>query len=87
MAQLEYDVIFISYSQAGYINSDCNEITFLNLGTATANVESVPLMINQSMTVNGNSCEHTSKQFQLTFTNSGSQIQNLVVIRKVYINA
>ena len=85
MALIKYDIDFIGYDQNGFIQSGCNGLTFLNLGTATANIESVPLQQNQSLAIDGNRCEFIDRSFQLNFTNTGSQTQNSVVIKKTYL--
>lgn len=81
---LKYSVNFIGYNSAAQIASNCNSITFLNLGTATAYVEGVPIISNNSIAIDGNECEYTNDIFNLTFDSTGTQ--NLVVIKKSYVN-
>ena len=86
MALIKYDIEFIGYDTNSFIQSNCNGLTFLNLGQAIANIESVPLQQNQSLAIDGNRCEFIARSFQLNFTNSGGQSQNLVVIKKTYLS-
>jgi hypothetical protein len=80
---INYSVDFIGYDTPQFIPSNCNSITFINYGTSIANIESAVLQPNQSLTVDGNACEMTTQNFNLTFTGDG---QNYVlVIKKVYI--
>jgi hypothetical protein len=84
MALIKYSVSFIQYSQANQISSNCNSITFLNLGTATAYIEGVPIITGASIAIDGNECEYTDDIFNLSFDTTGTT--NLVVIKKTYTN-
>jgi len=84
-----YDITFQGYSTPSFIQSNCNSITFTNLGTATAYIDQqVPLLQNQSLSIPGNECEITNHVFQVTFdTSISGTTNNLLVILKTYINA
>ena len=87
MALIEYDITIQGYATPAFVQSNCNSITFLNLGNATATIDqAVPLLQNQSFTIDGNQCEHTNHVFQINFDTSTGTTQNLVVILKSYIN-
>ena len=83
---LEYEVQFYSVDTSKYIDTDCNTVTFLNLGTATANIETVPLVQNQSLQIGGNQGEYTKQRFFINFTTGAGLTQNCVVILKRYKN-
>jgi len=57
----KYDISFISYNAPFIIPSNCNSITFLNVGTATAYIEGVPLLVDHQsllMVTNANILKH-----------------------------
>jgi hypothetical protein len=89
MALKEYDITFQGYATSSFIQTNCNSVTFTNLGTATAYIDQlVPLLQNQSLTIDGNECEITRHIFQVTFDTSVSgATNNLLVILKSYLNA
>lgn len=70
--------IFVANSN---IESNCNEITFLNTGTNVANVNGVALQPNQSMIFRGHKCEVDMTNYYVNFTGAGAN--QLTVIRKL----
>lgn len=80
---LKYNIDFVIIQQGQPVASNCNEITFFNLGTAQANVELVPLLQNQQFKISGNIGEMCQTQFNISFTGTGTQL--LLVIRKNYV--
>jgi hypothetical protein len=80
---IEYDVNFITYDVNGFITTNCNSITFINYGTNQVKIESVILLQNQSLAIDGNAGEIMHKQFLATFTGAGNN--NLVTIKKNYL--
>ena len=88
MALKEYDITFQGYSTASFISTNCNSVTFTNLGTATAYIDQlVPLLQNQSLSIPGNECDITKHIFQVTFdTSISGTTNNLLVILKTYLN-
>ena len=80
---ITYDVNFITYDANGFITSNCNSITFINYGSNQVTIESVVLLQNQSLSIDGNAGEIMNKQFLATFTGAGTN--NLVTIKKNYI--
>jgi hypothetical protein len=80
---ITYDVNFITYDVNGFITSNCNSITFINYGSNQVTIESVVLLQNQSLSIDGNAGEIMNKQFLATFTGAGTN--NLVTIKKNYI--
>ena len=82
----KYDISFVSYNAPFIISSFCNSITFLNIGTATAYIEGVPIISGTSITIDGNECEYSETYYSLTFdTTIAGTTQNFVAIKKTYI--
>ena len=81
---IKYDVSFITYDVSGYVTSDCNSILFINYGTNAVQIESVILQQNQSLNIEGNQGEYTSRRFFANFINSGGY-NNLVTVKKNYL--
>jgi hypothetical protein len=84
-----YDVTFQGYATPSFVQTNCNTITFINLGTATAYIDQqVPILQNQSFSIEGNECEITNHVFQITFdTTVPGTYNNVLVVLKSYINA
>lgn len=81
---IKYDVNFITYDVSGYVTTDCNSILFINYGTNAVQIESVILQQNQSLNIEGNQGEYTSRRFFANFINSGGY-NNLVTVKKNYL--
>ena len=80
---IEYDVNMITYSQAGFVTTNCNGITFINYGTNSVTIEGqVVLTTGQSLSIDGNQGEIINKTFLISFTGAGTN--NLVTIKKNY---
>jgi hypothetical protein len=80
---VRYTPIFISYDIGQQIPTNCNSITFINLGTSIAFIESVPLQPNQSLSIDGNAYEFTESLLSLRFSSGVGLQNNLVVIKKM----
>jgi hypothetical protein len=81
---IEYDVNFITYGQNGFVTSNCNSITFTNVGTNQVTIDNgLVLQQNQSLSIDGNVGEIINKQFLITFSGTGTN--NLVTINKNYL--
>jgi hypothetical protein len=72
------------YYQSQNIYSDCNTITFVNLGVNQVLVNGFPLTQGQQLTIEGNYLEIDQTQYQLEFSLSISPDNNLAVLRKLY---
>jgi len=81
---INYDVSFITYDVSGYVTSNCNSILFINYGSNAVQIESVTLQQNQSLNIEGNQGEVTSRQFFAKFIDTGG-FNNLVTVKKNYI--
>jgi len=78
----KFTPIFISYNTAQNIPTNCNSITFINLGTSVAIVENVTIQPSQSFAIDGNQCEYMETTIQINFGSIGNN--NLVVVKKVF---
>jgi hypothetical protein len=72
------------YYQTQNVYSDCNTITFVNLGSNTVLVNGFPLTQGQQLTIEGNYLEIDQTQYQVEFSISISPDNNLAVLRKLY---
>ena len=80
---IEYDVNMITYSQNGFVTTNCNSISFINYGTNTCTLEGgVQLAQGQSLNIDGNAGEIINKQFLINFSGAGTN--QLVTIKKNY---
>lgn len=83
MPKINYRIDFINYNAPQRIPSECNGITFINLGTAVAIIETIPLQQYQQLIIGGDDCEYIDQTFQLQFQGPGTQ--SCGVVKKVYI--
>lgn len=73
------------FYQNTVVPSNCNSITFLNLGTNVATVDGIPLSTNQSIAFTGNENEINIREYNISFSGAGTN--SLAAIRKIYIGA
>jgi hypothetical protein len=66
------------------IESECNDITFINQGTTNFSIMDVLLLPNQSLRITGNAGEIDTTQYQLTFDTLISTGNLCTVIRKLF---
>jgi len=71
--------------QSQKIQSDCNDITFINQGTTNVNVADVLLLPNQSLRISGNRGELDSTQYTIVFATPISTGNYLTILRKLYV--
>ena len=64
------------------IISDCNSLTIVNTGTATAVVNGLEIAPAAQYYAPGNESEFNSTRYRLSFTGLGTQ--QVLVIRKIY---
>jgi len=64
------------------IASDCNSITVINTGTATAIVNGLEIAPAAQYYAPGNESEFNSTRYRLSFTGAGTE--QVLVIRKIY---
>lgn len=70
-------------TQSGQIESNCNSIEFLNIGTDTVTVLGYPIQQGFSMVRPGNVGEINRTNYSATFAGA-TTVQKLLVIRKNY---
>lgn len=81
----KFYVEFKNYYNSQKVSSDCNDITFLNLGLNPVVIcGSVTLQQNQSLQISGNRGEIDYTEYDIVFSAYASPNNNLVVIRKLY---
>lgn len=81
----QFYVEFKNYYNSQQISSNCNDITFLNLGTNPVVIGGVVTLVqNQSLQISGNINEIDTTEYQIQFSAYASPNNNLVVIRKLY---
>jgi len=81
---IQYYIETKFYYQTQNVYSDCNTITFVNLGANTVLVNGFPLTQGQQLTIEGNYLEIDQTQYQIEFSTSISVDNNLAVLRKLY---
>jgi hypothetical protein len=81
---IQYYIETKFYYQTQNVYSDCNTITFVNLGANTVLVNGFPLTQGQQLTIDGNYLEIDQTQYQIEFSTSISVDNNLAVLRKLY---
>jgi len=64
------------------IISDCNSLTIINTGTATANLNGLSIAPNIQYYAPGNETEFNTTRYRLSFTTAGTE--QVLVIRKIY---
>ena len=79
----KYNINILVYQNTQFVTSECNSITFINYGSNQVTIESVVLLQNQSLSIDGNAGEIMNKQFLATFSGAGTN--NLVTIKKNYL--
>ena len=81
----QYYTEFKNFYVASKISSNCNDITFLNLGSNPVTIEgAITLQQNQSLQISGNVNELDTTEYNIQFTSYSSPNNNLLVIRKLY---
>ena len=83
---IRFDCDFQQVSTNKYVDTNCNSITFINYGVNQVQIESVILLQTQQLTIDGNAGEYTEQRFLLNFGTAAVSGNNVVVIRKRYIN-
>jgi hypothetical protein len=76
---------FKNFYVAQKVSSQCNDITFLNLGLNPVTISgSITLQQNQSLQISGNINELDTTEYDISFSTYSSPNNNLLVIRKLY---
>jgi hypothetical protein len=80
----KYYIEFKTFYTSQSIQSDCNEITFINTGTTNVSIESVLLYPNQSLRIGGSINEIDTTEYSIFFATVISTGNSLTVLRKLY---
>lgn len=76
---------FKNFYVAQKVSSQCNDITFLNLGSNPVTIGgAITLQQNQSLQISGNINEMDTTEYDISFSTYSSPNNNLLVIRKLY---
>jgi hypothetical protein len=81
---IQYYIETKFYYQSQNVYSDCNTITFVNLGSNNVLINGFPLTQGQQLSIEGNYMEIDQTQYQIEFSTSISVNNNLAVLRKLY---
>ncbi len=73
---------FQLYNQPSELRSECNSLTVINTGTATAVIDGLEVAPNAQYYSPGNENEINMTRYRLSFTGVGTQ--QVLVIRKIY---
>lgn len=77
-----YTVDFQSYTANSVVESECNEILFINVGTKTAVVNGFTMKTGTQFSISGNAGETDITEYDLSFEGIGDP--EMLVIRKIY---
>ena len=79
---LNFSEDFQLYNQTQIVRSDCNSLTVINTGTATAILNGLEIAPGAQYYAPGNENELNTTKYTLSFTGVGTEI--VLVIRKIY---
>jgi hypothetical protein len=81
----KYYVEFKNFYNSQKVSSNCNDITFINLGSNPVTLDgAITLQQNQSLQISGNINEMDTTEYDVRFSAYSSPNNNLLVIRKLY---
>lgn len=81
----QYYTEFKNFYVSQKVSSQCNDITFLNIGSNPVTIAgAITLQQNQSLQISGNINELDTTEYDIQFTSYSSPNNNLLVIRKLY---
>jgi len=69
-------------NQTKEIRANCNSITIINIGGATAIVNGISIVSGNQYYVQGNENEYNETRYRISFSGAGSE--EVQVIRKIY---
>jgi hypothetical protein len=78
----KYKIEINQYQQNFNLISNCNNITFINTGAVTVQVNQFTLVAGASLSIGGNENEIDATVYNVSF--SGATNGNLTVIRKIF---
>lgn len=81
----KYYIEFKNFYVSQKVSSDCNDITFTNIGSNPVTLAgAITLQQNQSLQISGNINELDTTEYDIQFSAYNSPNNNLLVIRKLY---
>lgn len=84
MPIIKFSEVFQLYNQPSEVKSDCNQLTVINIGTATAVLNGIEIAPGDQYVSTGNENEVNVTRYRLSFTGGGTE--QCMVIRKIYNN-
>lgn len=72
-----------TYNAPAEIRSECNAITFINIGASNVQINGINLLPGAQLVSLGNEGEFNVTRYRLSFSGVGSEI--CTVIRKIYV--
>lgn len=82
MKLTQYYEYFQLYNQPQELRAECNSITIINTGTATAILDGLEIAPGAQYYSPGNENEINMTRYRLSFSGAGTEI--VLVIRKIY---
>lgn len=79
----KFRIELYQYQQNYSIASNCNNITFINNGASTIQVNNFNLVAGASLSIGGNADEVDTTVYQLNF--NGATNGNVSVIKKIFV--
>ena len=79
----KFRVELYQYQQNYSIASNCNNITFINNGASTIQINAFNLIAGSSLSIGGNENEIDTTVYQLNF--QGATNGNVAVIKKIFL--
>jgi len=73
---------FTLINQTQEIKSDCNTLTVINIGTATAVINGIDILPGEQYYVQGNENELNETRYRISFSGAGTE--QVQLIRKIY---
>lgn len=81
----QYYTEFKNFYYSQKVTSECNDITFINVGSNPVTIEgAIVLQQNQTLVISGNANELNVTQYDVRFSVYSDPNNNLVVIRKLF---
>lgn len=80
---MKYYEKFEIVNQTQEIQSDCNSLTIVNTGTATAVLNGLDIIPGAQYIILGNEAETNVTKYRLSFTGGGTE--QVILIRKIFV--
>jgi len=81
---MNYEIITTIQDKAGWIDSNCADITFYNTGVSPVNInQGIVLTTGQEFEISAQKGETDRTRYQIFFTNTAVKTE-LTIVKKVY---